>query len=773
VLALPAGSSPVDPTKIIDVSDKMDAQGRLVWDVPAGDWKIMRLSVISENGVNHPAPPESIGLESDRMDPEAVRIVYNGMVGRIRSEALAKGYKSFFGFETDSYETGFQDYGADFREQFRKRRGYDCVPWLPAWLDKKLVIGSPELTARFTDDMLRTISDLWAERFHGTLRKLADENGQEWMTQPYYKVPLDWTRLGGLSTMVGVEFWAGGARRGNATEIAATYGQKIVWAEAFTAESHQSAWRNHPWHLKSLGDREFALGVNLFFMHGFVDNPFSDDYQPGLSFGSWGTQFSRHLTWWPLARAWSDYLARCQFLLQQGRPTFDVLQYPSGYQTSPDVLKGPYRTARLTDDVLEKLSVRDGKLVLPHGAEFRALTLSGDPVRPDALEKIRDLVRAGAVLIANPPSPVSASLENYPASDEQMGRLIKEMWGVEPGSSSAPGERKLGKGTVVWGGKLEAGMAKLEMLPDFLSEPIAGTKRLKVVSHLRTANNIKYWFVSNQADNDVKLNASFDVSGLQPQWWDPVQGVARTLPEFRFEKGRTVVPLELAPRQSGFVVFADPVGAPEKTGDNFPQFSPVAEINSVWKVSFNPRWGGPQNPVEFAKLEDWSKHPDEGIKYYSGIATYKTSFDAVPSQKPLYIDIGQVHDIARVRLNGKDLGIIWCAPWRVQVPSALLLAKNNMLEIDVANSWANRLIGDEQQPDDFITEPADIKPRYYGGYAEGVRARGLKELPEWLLTRQPRPSSKRLTFTSWFFYDRTAPLQPSGLLGPVRMLETQ
>jgi hypothetical protein len=769
VLALPGGDAPVDPSKIIDLSDKVGAEGRLTWDVPAGDWKILRVSLISENGVNHPAPPESLGLETDRMDPEPVRLVYEGMVGRIRREALAKGYKSFFAFETDSYETGFQDYGVDFREQFKKRRGYDCVPWLPAWLDKKTIIGSPELTARFKHDMSRTISDLWAERFQGTLRKLADENGLQWMTEPYWNIPLDWTRMGGLSHMVGEEFWVSGMQVGNAAEIAGTYGQQIVWAEAFTAEAQDSAWRNHPWTLKSLGDKAFARGVNLFFIHGFVHNPFADDYQPGLSFGYWGTQFSRHLTWWPLARAWSDYLARCQFLLQQGRPTFDVLQYPSGYHPVPRALNGTYRMARLTDEVLEKLTVRDGKLVLPHGAEFRALTLSGEPVRPEALEKIRDLVRDGAVLIANPPAPVSASLENYPASDERMARLIKEIWAVEPGSPAAPGERKLGKGTVIGEGKLDEGMAKLGMLPDFVVQPAAGAKRPNVVTHLRIANGIKYWFVSNQGDADVKFNANFDVSGRQPQWWDPVLGAARNLPEFRFENGRTVVPLELAPRQSGFVLFADPVAAPEKTGVNFAQLTTVAEINTIWKVSFNPRWGGPKDPVEFAKLEDWSKHPDEGIKYYSGIANYKTSFDAVPSQKPQYIDIGKVHDIARVRLNGKDLGIVWCAPWRVQVPPAVLLEKNNTLEIEVANSWANRLIGDEQQPDDFITEPGNATGSRLGGYATGVKARGLKELPEWLLNRQPRPSSKRLTFSSWFFYDSVALLQPSGLLGPVTL----
>lgn len=771
---------PVPLDRVVVLSDKLDAQGRLVWDAPQGKWIIRRFCLVSENGINHPAPPEALGLESDRMDSEAVGLVFDGMVGRIQREAKAKGYKSFFGFETDSYETGWQDYGVDFREQFKKRRGYDCIPWLPAWrLPDPAVVESPELTARFQNDMLRTISELWAERFQGTLRKLADENGLQWLTQPYFKIPLDWTTVGSRSAMVGEEFWVGeggrtGQHVGNAPEIAGTYGQPIVWAEAFTAESHHSAWRNTPWILKRSGDEAFARGVNLFFMHGFVHNPFPDHYQPGLTMGYWGTQLSRHLTWWPMARAWTDYLARNQSMLQAGRPTFDVLRYPIQFERNPTTYRETFRVARLTDEVLQdSLSVRGDKLVLPFGGEFSALQLTGDPVRPDALEKIKRLVEAGAVLIGNPPPRRSASLENYPECDRQMARLIDEIWGADA-KAGVPSERASGKGRVLSGMTLEQGMKSVGRSPDFQYEPTGGRPRPELRSHLRVDGGMRFWFISHQGEGDAPVEASFAVAGYLPEWWDPLTGEARDLPRFRVENGRTIVPLKFGSWQSGFVVFRKP-GNPNQTAENknenFVETKPVMEIQGPWRLQFNPRWGGPAEAVGFAVLSDWSSSPEAGIKYFSGTAVYRTDFqvDVSHLKARMFLDLGKVHDLARVKLNGRDLGIVWCAPWRLPIPQGILKKDGNTLEIEVVNTWVNRLIGDEQEPDDFETEPGNPGGNRLGSYAKKVKSRGLKELPDWLINGTPRPSQKRYTFSSWLFYDKLAPLQPSGLLGPVML----
>ncbi|MCP4310475.1 MAG: hypothetical protein GY790_04375 [Bacteroidetes bacterium] len=804
ILAFPAAGrgGVVALDEVIDLTRHLDGEGKLSWEVPAGDWTIYRVCLVSENGVNHPAPPESIGLEVDRMDPEAVRIVFDNMIGRILREARAKGYQSFTSFETDSYETGWQDFGLDYIKEFERRRGYDCTRWLPAWnfqysdIQKcdtgakvgsegpaiPLIIESAELTERFRRDMLRTISELWTERFQGTLRKLADENGIEWMTEPYFKIPLEWTTAGGRSTMPGAEFWVGeggdfGQYVGNAPEIAAVNDRRIAWAEAFTAESYNSAWRNDPWILKRSGDMAFSHGINLFYMHGFVHNPFPDKYQPGLTMGYWGTQLSRHQTWWAFSRPWHQYLARCQYMLQQGDPVFQALRYPADFDPNPVTLHGQYRSAQLTDEVLlNKLSVHGGKLVLPHGAEFNALYLTGGALRPDALEKIRDMVEAGAVVIGNPPPMVSASLENYPECDMEIIRLVDELWGGGP-VDKAPYVRSLGKGKVISGMSLEEGMREIGKLPDLTWKSLPGEPRADLRWYQRTTGDEVFWFVSNHGFDPVEVKASFELSGLQPEWWDPVDGSWRELPEFQFENGRTIIPLSFESLQSGFVVFrkkAEVQG--QEQGTNFPRLESVMEVQGPWKVAFDPLWGGAEDPVSFSHLSDWSANEDMGIRYYSGTAVYRVNLDAPSGVRkasgPVFLDLGEVHNLARVKLNGRELGTVWCAPWRVSIPKGLLKKKENELEIAVVNTWVNRLIGDEQEPDDFETEPGNQTGDRLGSYDIKVKSRGLKELPHWLLNEEPRPSQGRYTFTSWFYYDKDAPLRPAGLLGPVRIMES-
>ena len=799
VLALPkpGKNGAIALNKVIDVSDYLDADGKLTWQVPEGSWTIMRVCLVSENGINHPAPPESFGLEVDRMDPGAVRIVFDNMIGRILREARAKGYKSFKAFETDSYELGWQDFSPDFRQEFMKRRGYDCTPWLPAWnfqyagivkqepdqvkivsmASSPVFIESKELTTRFHTDMLRTISELWAKRFQGTLRKLADEHGITWMTEPYFKIPLDWTTVGAASTMPGAEFWIAedGKMRsslGNAPEIAALYNRKIVWAEAFTAEAHHSAWRNDPWMLKRAGDAAFTHGINQFYMHGFAHNPFPDRYQPGLTMGYWGTQFGRHLTWWQYSSSWHKYLARCQYMLQQGKPVYHALRYPAEFKPNPVTSNGLYRTAQLTDELLlEKLSVREGKLVLPHGAAFSALQLTDAPLRPEELMRIKFLVEAGAALIGDRPPGKSASLENYPACDEQMASLISEIWGKQ-NQGNTQAVRKLGKGKVLSGMSMEEGLQEIGKKPDFTYETVSGLPRPDLRSYQRITDRESYWFISNQSNDKAIVNASFEVSGLQPEWWDAVEGSVRDLPDFHFKEGRTIIPLTFESLQSGFVVFRKKAIKQEQNGKtNFAEVEPLMEVSGPWEVSFDPHWGGPEKPVNFPLLSDWSKNEDPGIKYYSGTAVYRKELDlpspVISGSRTVYLELGTVNDLAQVKLNGKDLGIVWCAPWSVKVPTELLKKTGNLLEITVVNNWPNRMIGDEQEPDDFETEPGNQTGDRLGSYDKNVKARGLKDLPEWLINNTPRPSSGRYTFASWFYYNKDAPLQKAGLLGPV------
>lgn len=786
VLALPAihPGEAVSLERVLDVTQQMDPDGRLVWAVPPGEWTVLRLGVASENGPNHPAPPEAMGLECDRMDPEAVRLVFEGMTARIVREARAKGYKSVQRFETDSYEGGRQDFCADFPDEFRQRRGYDCTPWLPAWLDATLVLGNADLCARFRADMLRTISELWIERFYGTLQQLAKENQLQWMVEPYFLMNHDWRTAGARADVPGSEFWMGGPQLiGPAPDIAALYGHKVVWAEAFTAESYESAWRNDPWRMKLFGDAAYCRGINHFVMHGFTHNPFDDRFQPGLTMGFWGTQMNRHSTWWPYSADWHRYLARCHFLLRQGEPVADVLTYPprAEHIPAPVLDAGSYRQTVLNDEtLLERLTVREGRIVLPHGTSYAAISLApSQPLRPAALRSIRDLVIDGATLIGTRPPARSASLEAYPACDLEVADLIDELWG----KSGQPVEesRTLVKGRIIASQALVSVLNQLTGGPDFtcrrLNIPLFSSEQEitapRVLFSHRRADQADIYFISNQEDQAAEIAANFRVAGKEPELWNPVNGDMRFLSDFRDEGERTIVPLRLEPRQSLFVIFRKPAGTvasvPER---NFPTVRQVLQLAGPWEVSFDPKWGGPEH-VTFDALVDWTQRAEPGVRHYSGVATYRKQFDMPAETREgadLYLDLGTVRNLARIRLNDHDLGVVWCAPWRVPV-AEVVVPVGNRLEVTVVNTWVNCLIGDEQEPEDVelvFWNPLERK----GGYGVDIPGRGLKDLPEWLTDGTSRPSPHRLTFSSWRYYPKDAPLQQSGLLGPVTLLET-
>ncbi|MEO6000611.1 MAG: glycosyl hydrolase [Chitinophagaceae bacterium] len=287
---------------------------------------------------------------------------------------------------------------------------------------------------------------------------------------------------------------------------------------------------------------------------------------------------------------------------------------------------------------------------------------------------------------------------------------------------------------------------------------------VKAIKYIhRNLQKSDLYFVANTARVPASASCSFKITGMQPELWDPVTGAMRTLPEFDDNQTITTIPLHFDAAQSFFIVFRKKAGGEKQTATkNFPAQNEIASINGPWKVQFDPVWGGPAKAVTFEKPEDWTMNMEKGIKYYSGTAVYKNSFDmpATPAgKKSIYLDLGMVNHIARVLLNGKDLGIIWTAPWQAKLPAGLLKNKNNQLIIEVTNVWANRLIGDEQEPADCEWIPGYIS----GGYS-------LKEFPDWFLNKQPRPSKGRYCFTTWNYFTKDSPLISSGLMGPVRIV---
>jgi len=277
----------------------------------------------------------------------------------------------------------------------------------------------------------------------------------------------------------------------------------------------------------------------------------------------------------------------------------------------------------------------------------------------------------------------------------------------------------------------------------------------------RAAGETDVFFVANITTRGVNGDVTFAVDGRQPELWDPVRGTKIDLTKYTVANGRTTIPMEFAPSESFLVVFRKPLaGSSADNSPNFPCFNAQMQITGPWNVRFDPKLGGPADPQVFPSLQDWTTHSDPAIRYFSGTASYYKRFD-VPAAglNAKEFDLGAVNHLARVKLNGKDLGVVWTAPWRASIPAGLLKPKGNELVIEVTNVWANRLIGDEQHPDDCDWTPG---PRGNGKF--------LKAFPDWLVKKQPRPASGRIGFTTWNYFNKDSKLEPSGLLGPVRLM---
>jgi hypothetical protein len=441
--------------------------------------------------------------------------------------------------------------------------------------------------------------------------------------------------------------------------------------------------------------------------------------------------------------AWLAYLARCQYLLQAGQFVGDICFLGEG--TPPAGYDGDACSEEL---FLNGMTVQHGRLTLPSGMSYRVLVLpDGTTMTPPVVRKVRALVEAGAVVIGPKPTG-SPSLQDYPACDEEVRRIAEGLWDT---------------GKVTSGKPVTQVLTELKVNPDFQA---AAANLLWI--H-RRIGGAEVYFVSNQGGTGRIVDCSFRVAGQQPELWDAATGQIRDARMFTSEGGITRLPVRFDPSGSVFVVFRKPASA-AAGGKNWDEFAPAQEIGGAWTVRFDPRWGGP-GLVNFAALTDWTKRDEPGIRYYSGSAVYQKEFDWAAREGRLFLDLGLVKNLAEVRMNGKDLGVLWKPPFRVEITGALQSGKNQ-LEVRVTNLWPNRLIGDEQEPDDCVWNPEEIWTSIGATPDEKVAlGRPLKEIPSWLTAGQPRPSAGRYTFVTWNFYKKDSPLLESGLLGPVQVLK--
>jgi hypothetical protein len=812
---LPPGAA-IDPVRIVDLTDTLTPDGRLAWDVPAGRWTILRFGRTTTGANTRPAPVPGLGLECDKLDAAAFDAHYDAFVGALLREIGPRRTDGQAGWTTlhiDSWEMGAQNWTGAFREEFRRRRGYDLLPFLPA------VTGRPvkdlETSERFLWDLRQTANELVLENHALRLKEKGRRDGFRLSIEPYDMTPCADMTLGTAADVPMGEFWLYGFNTAHsvveAAGIAHTNGRTIVAAESFTSDDRE-AWQAHPASMKALGDWAFTAGVNRIVFHR-SQHQAGLQARPGMTMGPYGVHWERTQTWWDLVPAYHAYLSRCQFLLRRGLPVADVCFLVA--EGAPHVFRPPASALRgdppgpagaafdgcPPETLLAAASVKDGRLVFPDGMSYRVLVLpERETMTPALLTKIRDLVAAGATVIGPRPRK-SPSLAGYPGCDAEVERLAAEIWGDCDGTKIT--EHAFGSGRVVWvrageraGSANPAGarpdspasadretwsvgapplnepeqygdfavvtavLDKMAVAPDFSSDvPLRWTHRRDGATEI--------YFVANPEPLPLEATPTFRVSGLRPELWDALDGKSRSLARYAVSDGRTSVPLRFEPHQSFFVVFRETAAPASTSGSapasraNFPILEEFTTLDGPWDVAFDPKWGGPEK-IAFGFLDDWSRRPEAGIRYYSGTATYTKVFDAPPAvagstvkSVRLWLDLGTVKNIAGVRFNGRDLGVVWCDPWRVDITGAVK-SEGNRLEIRVVNLWPNRLIGDERQPPD----------------AEYARGGNLARWPDWLLKGEPRPSPGRLTFSTWKHYDKDSPLLPSGLLGPVRMLSS-
>jgi len=915
---------------VIDLTGKMDANGRLAWDVPAGNWTILRFGRTPTGQTTRPAPAPGLGLETDKFAAPAIDAHLAAFTDRLLA-AVGKNRHQGRGLTTlhfDSWEMSSQNGSEAFFAEFRKRRGYDPLRYLPAFTGR--VVESREQTERFLWDVRQTAQELVIENSVGRIRDYAHKNGLNFSCEPYDLNPCCDLEMGRVADVPMCEFWSKGYGFDTefscfeAVSIAHTMGRPVVAAEAFTANPGEDR-RQHPASMKAQGDWALCCGINRFAFHRFQHQPRLDQW-PGMTMGPYGVYWDRTQTWWGMVGAYHTYLARCQEMLRQGQPVADILYLepegaPQVFQPPASATEGelPDRRGYNFDGcapgvLMERATVRKGRIAFPDGARYRVLVLPRvETMTPRLLQKIAQLVQEGATVVGRPPQK-SPSLSQYPQCDAEVQKAAAELWGK---GSTAGAHRKVGKGEVVVDGDSSQAAApvcplktakwiwypegqpaasapkglryfsravtcdgakriaearawftadnafelsvngrtvgrgdnfhqvasfdvtallkpganelavKAENTGDDQPNPAGLIGALSIVfddgstqaivtdgawkssltpqgatqpaltlgdfnrapwslqppgapepelypNYLQTAallaekgvapdfesdGSVRYthrslegaelFFIANRESQAREVTGRFRVADRQPEWWDPLTGERRVLPQFACRDGVTSVPLRLEALQSAFVVFRQTVhsngGAPSgRALPNCPECQQIAELTGPWQVTFDPKWLGPEaggqksevGVFTFETLQDWTQRTELGIKYYSGTAAYRKTFDAPASvlrpSTSLFIALGSVKNMATVALNGQALGTVWCAPWRVRIPAGLLRERGNELEVRVANLWINRLIGDA----------------------------GL-------------PPEKRLTSTTYTPYRADSPLQPSGLLGPVTLLNQQ
>ncbi|MBL8205577.1 MAG: glycoside hydrolase [Blastocatellia bacterium] len=728
----PNSTDAIPTNDVIDLTSKMKSDGTLEWAAPTGNWVVLRMGYSLLGIQNHPASPEATGLEVDKLDAQAVKDYFENYLDQYKNATSGlMGKRGLQYVITDSYEAGGANWTKNLIAEFAKRRGYDLKSWLPVLTGQ--IVKSTEASEQFLWDFRKTLADLMAENHYDQLGDLLHKRGMGRYTESHENnraMIADGMEVKRKADVPMSAIWTPGPiNQGDQTmhradimesaSVAHLYGQNLVAAESLTALGvGGAAWSYSPENLKPTADLELASGLNRFVIHTSVHQP-TDQKIPGLGLGPFGQWFTRHETWGEQAKAWADYLSRSSYLLQQGKFVADVLYY-YGEDSNitalfgkklPSVPAGYSFDFVNADALINMLSVKGGKIVTPSGMRYQVLVLDENAKNMSlpVLRKIRDLVKAGATLTGVRPEKIVSLSDNQ----EDFKAIVAEVWGS-------------GNKNVFLNQSIEQALAAKKIQADFTyTKPQSDTEILHV--HRTLPDREIYW-LNNRKDRVETIETSFRIAGKVPEIWHPENGKIEKV-SYQIKDGRTIVPLRLEPHDAIFVVFKGNATVASYTQPKVTE-KQLAAITNPWEISFQAGRGAPATATLNA-LQSWTENADAGIKYFSGTASYQTTFSLPKISKgaKIELDLGTVKDLAEVIVNGKSIGVLWKKPFNIDVSSAVKAGVNN-LEIKVTNLWVNRLIGDQQ----------------------------------------PNVTNK-ITYTTMPFFQANSPLLPSGLLGPVQVWE--
>lgn len=764
VLAVPQSEDKklASPDLGIDLTGNMNSKGEFAWDVPEGNWTILRFVCRGTNQRLIVPSPNSDGLLIDHLSAGATERHMKHMINKLGE--IDPGHKILKIMSHDSYELeAANDWTEDFSDEFRKRRGYDPGKYLP--LLEGWTLDDLDVQTRFLADYRKTVGELTVERHFRVSREVLNRHGMELCAEAghggFPRVDPIWA-LGQADIPRG-EFWNG--KRFWVTKEAASaanlYGRRFVDSESFTGWRH---WLDGPLHYKQLFDVAICAGLNRLTFHTFTHNP-PEAGLPGYVYHA-GEHFNANNTWWKQSGPMLLYMGRCSYMMQQGNFIADVCFYYGDQAPNlvPSRRIDPNIKPRYTLDkclhcgrpvpidfrplgsgydydyidansIINRMKVdpETGQLVVGN-MRYRVMVLpSHDHINLAVLQKIRTLVEQGATILG-PVQPIRTnSLTDYPKADLEVARISRELWGAKPAAAdSLPRSSTFGKSTVYTNGTSRQVLTQLGVKPDFTvlqGGSQEGPDRIDYI-HRRT-NNADIYFVCNSAKETKKVLCRFRDAEGRPEIWYPVSGEICLPKAISHQPDNSCnIELELPAVGSVFVVFRRDGQAPEKTGDLFGDSSvKKTPIKGKWTVKFQPGRLAPES-VEWNELIDWTSSEKPGIKYFSGTATYSIQFEMPrAASADFWLDLGKVNEVGEVSIDGQSLGTVWTFPFRVKVPAKLLSKGSHILEVKVTNVWNNRLVGDR-----FL------------------------------------PEEERITRTNMQGkHTKSSPLVPSGMLGPVTL----